>query len=289
MRQLKAYSFVNGQWFEGNPPIIGPISHASWLGSPVFDGARIFNNCSPDIFLHFQRLIKSAKNMLMEPPVKESELLNFTHDGLKFFPVGTDLYIRPLIWAENSMGLLRCEPESSNFCLTIVHMPMPEDCGFSACLSSFKKPAENSAPTDAKAACLYPNGARAIQEAVNLGFENAVMLDQNNNVAEFASANLFAVINGEIVTPKHNNTFLNGITRKRVLMLANEIGLKISERVISVDELDQASEIFNTGNFGKLMFVNKYNNRSLRRGPVYSRLREAYWDYSSSQNNLIFN
>ena len=154
MEQLKTYSFVNGAWVEGNPGVIGPMSHASWLGSPVFDGARIFDNFAPDLSHHFERVINSAKAMLMEPAVSVQELMGLVEDGMKFFPKSTDLYIRPLIWAEDSMGLLRCDPKSSKYCLTVVHMPLPDDTGFSACLSSFRKPTADSAPTDAKAACL---------------------------------------------------------------------------------------------------------------------------------------
>jgi branched-chain amino acid aminotransferase len=116
------------------------------------------------------------------------------------------------------------------------------------------------------------------------GFENAVMVDQEGKVAEFASANLFAVINGEIVTPRHNNTFLNGITRQRVMGLAKNIGLSVNERRVEPQELEEASEIFNTGNFGKLMYVNKYGDRSLSKGPIYRALRSAYWDFSLTQS-----
>lgn len=283
MEQLKSYSFFCGKWIEGNPPIIGPLSHGSWLGSPVFDGARIFDGFAPDLDKHCDRVIESAKNMLMTPPVSAEEIVSLTSEGLKLFPGHLDIYVRPLIWAESSMGLLRCDPYSAKFCLTIIHMPMPEDRGFSACLSNYRKPAADSAPTDAKAACLYPNGARAIQEASEKGFENAVMLDQEGYIAEFASANLFAVVNDEIITPEHNNTFLNGITRKRVLILARNLGFSISERKVKPEELEKASEIFNTGNFGKLMFVNRYQNKTLPKGPIYKALREAYWDFSSSQ------
>jgi branched-chain amino acid aminotransferase len=121
-----------------------------------------------------------------------------------------------------------------------------------------------------------------MQEAAEKGFENAVMLDQDGNVAEFASANLFAVIDDEIVTPKHNGTFLNGVTRKRMLKLATSIGLTVNERLIEPSELEKASEIFNTGNFGKLMYVNKYENRTLPKGPIYNMFRETYWDYALS-------
>ena len=280
MKQLDAFTYINGEWLEGNPPIIGPISHASWLGSPVFDGARAFDGMAPDLDLHCQRLIHSAEAMLMTSPVSAETIQEISLTGLKKFGSKEELYVRPLIWAEDSMGLLRCDPESARFCVTVVQMPMPEDVGFSACLSSFRRPAANSAPTDAKAACLYPNGARAMQEAYGRGFENAVVLDLDGDVAEFASANLFAVIDGELVTPETNGTFLNGITRQRVIALMTAIGFNVVERKIQPEELLTSSEIFSSGNFGKVMFVNRYENRTLEAGPVYKKVRQAYWDYA---------
>lgn len=280
MEQLDSLTYLDGKWIKGNPSIIGPISHASWLGSPVFDGARAFDGMAPDLDLHSQRVIESAKAMLMAPQITAEEIHQISLDGLKKFGPKEELYIRPLIWAEDSMGLLRCDPKSTRFCVTVVQMPLPEDVGFSACLSSFRRPATTTAPTDAKAACLYPNGARAMQEAYDKGYENAVTMDLEGNIAEFASANLFAVIEGEIVTPEANGTFLAGITRKRILTLMSEIGQKVVERKVLPEELMKASEIFNTGNFGKVMYVNQYENKSLKPGPVYRKLRKAYWDYS---------
>ena len=280
MKQLNSLTYIDDAWISGNPPIIGPISHGAWLGSPVFDGARAFDGMAPDLDLHCQRVINSAMFMLMNPPVSADRIQEISLTGLNKFGPNEELYIRPLIWAEDSMGLLRCNPESSRFCVTVVQMPMPEDSGFSACLSSFRRPASNSAPTDAKAACLYPNGARAMQEASDRGYENAVVLDQDGNVAEFTSANLFAVIDGELVTPQENGTFLSGITRKRVIHLMSEIGIKVIDRKIQPEELLTASEIFNTGNYGKVMFVNRYEDRDFQPGPIYRQVREAYWDYS---------
>lgn len=178
------------------------------------------------------------------------------------------------------MGLLRCDPDSTRFCVTVVQMPLPEDTGFSACLSTYRRPAANSAPTDAKAACLYPNGARAMQEAYDRGYENAVIMDLDGNVAEFASANLFAVVDGELVTPAANGTFLAGITRQRVLSLMSGTGFNVVEKKVSPEELMKASEIFNTGNFGKVMYVNRYEDRNFQPGPVYRKIRKAYWDYA---------
>jgi branched-chain amino acid aminotransferase len=136
------------------------------------------------------------------------------------------------------------------------------------------------APTDAKASCLYPNAGRAIAEARARGFDNAVMLDPMGNVAEFATANLFIVKDGVAVTPAPNGCFLNGITRQRVIKLLREKGQEVVEGRVTPQDLMEADEIFNTGNYGKVMPVIKYEDRELQPGPVYRMARELYWEFS---------
>ena len=135
------------------------------MGSPVFDGARAFDGMVPDLDKHCERLVDSTRRMLMTPPVTAEELLRISIDGIKKFKAGEDLYIRPLVWAEQSDGLLRCVADSARFCVTVVQMPMPPETGLSACMASERRPAPDTAPTDAKAACLYPNFARSMQKA----------------------------------------------------------------------------------------------------------------------------
>lgn len=281
MQQLKTWTFFDGEWLEGNPKFIGPLSHGSWMGSPVFDGARIFDGYAPDLMLHCERVVKSAEAMLMKSPVSAEKIYELTKTGAKKFG-SEDLYVRPLIWAEESMGLLRCNPDSAKFCLSVIEMPLPDDSGLSACISSFKKPDASSAPTDAKAACLYPNGARAMQEAISRGFQHAIMLDQNLKVAEFASANLFIVKDEVILTPKATGCFLAGITRSRVITLAKENGLKVVETDIEVDDVLNADEVFSTGNYSKLSYFNKIENKRMERGEIYKQLREIYFEFSKT-------
>ena len=102
MQQLSAWTFFEGKWFEGNPKFIGPLSHGSWMGSAVFDGARIFNGSAPDLMAHCERIIKSAEAMLMKSPVSANTIYELTKIGAKKFE-NKDLYVRPLIWAEESM------------------------------------------------------------------------------------------------------------------------------------------------------------------------------------------
>ena len=284
MKQLETINFFEDKWVEGNPRIIGPLSHGSWMGSPVFDGGRCFDGLAPDLMEHCERVIRSAKAMLMNPPISSTKIFDVAQIGIKKLGKKKDLYIRPLIWAEDSMGLLRCDPNSAKFCISIIEMPMPNEEGFSACITKYTRPTILSAPTDAKAACLYPNGARAMQYAFEKGFDNAIILDPLGNIAEFASSNLFSVINGELYTPEDNGTFLAGVTRKRVLELCKTLGITVHECKLTIEMLLNSSEIFSTGNYGKIMHLNKLDEKKFKPGVFFKKIKKAYWDYS---NNFI--
>jgi branched-chain amino acid aminotransferase len=278
-----ALSFIDGSWHEGNPPIIGPMTHAAWLGSVVFDGARAFEGVTPDLDRHCERCVQSAEIFGLKAILSAGEICEVALDGIKRFPPGTALYVRPMFFAEEHGGILQPDPESTRFVLTLAEAPMPPATGFSVGLSSYRRPTLESAPTDAKASCLYPNGARALKEVNARGFENAVMLDALGNVAEFATANLFMVRDGVCLTPYPNGTFLNGVTRQRVISLLRNDGVEVIETTIRPHELDQADEIFNTGNYGKVQPVTRYEGRELQPGPVFRRSRELYWDFAHSR------
>ena len=100
------------------------------------------------------------------------------------------------------------------------------------------------------------------------------------NVAELATANLWMAKEGAAHTPIVNGTFLNGITRQRVARLLEAAGIKVYERVITYEELLDADEVFSTGNYGKVMPITRLDGRDLQPGPVYTKARELYWDYS---------
>ena len=105
MKQLKTINFFEDKWVDNNPTIIGPLSHGSWMGSPVFDGGRCFDGFAPDLMEHCERVIRSAQAMLMNPPLSSVEIYEIAKIGIKKLGREKDLYIRPLIWAEDSMGL----------------------------------------------------------------------------------------------------------------------------------------------------------------------------------------
>jgi branched-chain amino acid aminotransferase len=271
-------SYFNGAWSEGNTPLFGAMDHSVWLGSSVFDGARAIRGRLPDLRPHLERVIRSAASLGMQCPLTVDQMEKLVHQGVARFPADAELYIRPLVFATE--GLLIPVPDQCAFVLTLFDAPMPPFTGFSACLSALRRPDATMAPTDAKASCLYANTTRALREAKERGYDNAVVCDSQGNVAEFASANLFFVsAAGEVVTPVLNGTFLAGITRARVIGLLKDAGVVVQERSVKPEELDSAREIFNTGNFGKVTPCVRYNDRALPVGPVATQARALYWRF----------
>ncbi|TWG65298.1 branched-chain amino acid aminotransferase [Aminobacter sp. J44] len=277
------WTYIEGDWYEGNVPVIGPRSHALWLGSSVFDGARWFEGIAPDLDLHCARINESATNLGLKPTVGVEEMVALTWEGIKKFDGKTAIYIRPTYWAEYGgyMGV-PANPDSTRFCLCLYESPMLPPSGFSITVSPFRRPTLETMPTNAKAGCLYPNNGRAILEARNRGFDNALVLDMLGNVAETASSNVFIVKDGVVMTPVANGTFLAGITRSRIIGLLREAGFKVVEKTLKVQDFLDADEIFSTGNHSKVVPIIKIEDRELQPGPVAKRARELYWQWAHS-------
>jgi len=277
-KSLPAWTWYEGRWHQGDIPVMTVQSPAAWLGHSVFDGARAFDGVAPDLDRHCARVMESARLFGLKPPVTAAEIERLAWEGMAKFPPGTTLYIRPLIWAGE--GFVLPDPDSTRFALTLEPMELPGFAGFSACLSPFRRPATDMAPTEAKAGCLYPNVARAQADAEKRGFETAIMLDPSGNVAEFASANLFIAKDGAVVTPAINGTFLNGITRQRVLKLLGEAGYSVEERRVTFADVLAADEVFATGNYAKVKPCIRVDERNYQTGPVATKARELYFAWA---------
>lgn len=277
----RTLTFVDGEWLEGNPGLLGPRSHAIWLGSSVFDGARWFEGLSPDLDRHAARVNASARALGLEPTVTAEEIVRLTNEGLQRFDGGTAVYIRPMYWAEDGgyMGV-PADPASTRFCLCLYESPMIASSGFTLGLSPFRRPTPESAPTLAKAGCLYPNSGRAILEAKARGFDNALIRDAVGNVAETGTSNIFMVRDGVVQTPVPNGTFLNGITRQRIIELLRADGVEVVERSLVPEDFLTADEIFSTGNHSKVVPVTRYEDREVAAGAVGARARELYWRFA---------
>jgi len=277
----KTWTFFDGDWHDGNAAIMGARSHATWLGSMVFDGARTFEGVTPDLDLHCARVNSSAASFLLKPSVAVEDWIALAKDGIRRFDRNTELYIRPMYWAETgSLGGVRHDPESTRWCLCVYEAPLPKPVGSAITLSPFRRPTADCAPVGAKAGCLYPNNARALIEAHNRGFDNCLMRDMLGNIAELGTANVFMAKDGVVYTPAANGTFLNGITRQRIIGLLRADGVTVVEKSMTYADFQTADEIFSSGNFSKVSPLTRIDDRELAPGPFYRRARARYWDFA---------
>lgn len=277
--------YFNGAWKEGPVPLMTSETNAAWLANTVFDGARAFEGVAPDLDRHCERVVRSARGLGLAPAKTPEEILDLALEGIGFFPHGTPLYIRPMFWAEK--GLVLFDAASTQFALVITRMPLPDPAaGFTCCLSPYRRPAPDQAPSHVKASCLSPLAAMAVADAKRRGFDNAVMRDPIGNVAELTAQNVMLVKDGVVHTPIPNGTFLNGITRQRVIGLLRDAGIDVIERTIRVDELNEADEIFSTGNHGKVVPCLRYEDRPLPAGPIAAKARELYWQFAHGAGAL---
>ena len=276
------WTYVDGEWVSGNPPLIGPVSHAMWLGSTVFDGARWFDGIAPDLDAHCRRVNRSAANMGMKATVSAEEIERLAWEGVKKFDGKTAIYIKPMYWAEHGLpgSVVAADPDSTRFALCLFEAPMHTAQPHSLTLSPFRRPTPECAMTDAKTGSLYPNSGRMILEARSRGFDNALVRDMNGNIVETASSNVFLVKDGVVFTPAANRTFLAGITRARVINLLREAGYEVREVTLSIEEFMDADEIFTSGNYSKVAPVNKLDSRELQEGPVARKALELYMDWA---------
>lgn len=281
MSEKNIWTYWRGDWHHGDTRVLGANSHATWLGSAVFDGARLFEGVTPDLDLHSTRVNASALALGLKPNFTGEEIAGLTMDGLAKFEPGTDVYIRPMYWAEDGdVGILPPDPESTDFALCLEEMPMVEPKGFTVTVTKFRRPTMEVMPVNAKAACLYANNARMVREAQSRGFQNALVCDANGNVAELATSNVFMVRGGEVFTPVPNGTFLNGITRQRVISLLRDAGVSVHEITLTINDFHEAEEIFSSGNISKVVPVIGFEGRSLPIGPVAKKARALYWDWA---------
>ncbi len=275
------WAWIDGDWQEGNVPIVGPRTHAMWLGSSVFDGARSFEGVMPDLDRHCERVNASAEALGLKATMSVEEMVGLTREGAGRFADDAALYIRPMYWAEHGGFMsVPADPDSTRFCLCLHETPMPQPTGMTLGLSPFRRPTIECMPTNAKAGCLYPNNGRAIMEAASRGFDNALVRDMLGNVAETATSNIFLVRDGAVFTPAPNGTFLAGITRSRIIDLLRQSGTDVHETTLSVDDFMTADELFSTGNYSKVVPVTGLEERTFQPGPVGTRARNLYWDWA---------
>src|SRR5258705_8487924 len=241
------WTWLDGEWHEGNVLVAGPRPHAFGLGPSFCEGPGAFEGVTPALARHCERLNASAVALDLKPTQSIETIMGLVKSGLKKFRSKEAIYIRPMYWAEDGGvggSSVPPNPETTRFLLCLYVSPMNPPKGFSITLSPFRRPSIETMPTNAKAGCLYPNNARCVMEAKSRGFDNALVLDLLGNVAEAGTSNLFMVKDGVVKTPALNGTFLAGITRRRTIELLCGAGVQVEETTLRVADFMDPDGIF---------------------------------------------
>ena len=278
-------TYFDGQWHDGDVAVMKAADHGSWLGSTVFDGARMVNGLTPDLDRHCARVNRSAEALMITPTVSTEDMVAIVQEGLAAYAPGTAVYIRPMYWALEG-DFLGVVPKlgAPGFAISLEAIPMAsEEASTTLTRTQFHRPVLADAVVNAKAGCLYPNNARMLAEARAKGFGNALVADALGNVAETATANVFMVRDGVVFTPVANGTFLAGITRARHIENLRADGVEVVEKVLSFADFHAADEVFLSGNMMKVTPVTGFDGTVYQTGPLTRRARALYWDWAASQ------
>ncbi|MBY6115126.1 branched-chain amino acid aminotransferase [Mameliella alba] len=277
-------TYFNGTWHEGDTMVMRAADHGAWLGSSVFDGARYVQGVTPDLMAHCARVNRSAEALMLRPTTSTEDMIAIVEDGLKAYSPDAAVYIRPMYWGiHGDVTAIVPQPEETGFAICLEEIPMaPESAAATLGRTRFRRPVMEDAVVNAKAGCLYPNNARMLAEVRARGFANALVADAMGNVAETATANVFMVRDGVVMTPIPNGTFLSGITRARHIANLRADGVEVVETVLTFKDFESADEVFMSGNMNKVTPVSGFEDKSYQVGPVTRRVRELYWDWALS-------
>lgn len=234
-------------WRECNAHV---LTHALHYGGAVFEGQRAYNGTIFKLKEHTERLFRSANILGYDIPYSQQEINDACMALLEKNNL-VNAYCRPIAWRGSEMMGVSAQQNTIHAAIAVWDWPSyfsPEARlkGLRLDISSWRRPAPDTAPTNAKASGLYMICTMSKHAAEKKGYDDALMFDYRGQVAEATGANIFFVQNGELHTPTPD-CFLNGITRQTVIELAKKRQIKVIERAIMPDELAGFEQAFLTG------------------------------------------
>jgi len=279
------------EWREANVHV---LTHTLHYGMGVFEGVRAYHtDQGAAIFRlkeHTDRLFDSAKIMRMDIPFSKEELIAAQKQAVRDNDLDS-AYLRPMcFYGSEGMGL-RADNLKVHAIVAAWEWGsyLGEDNmkkGLRIKTSSYTRHHVNISMCKAKANGHYINSMLALQEAMQDGYDEALLLDVDGFVAEGSGENFFLIKNGVIYTPELSSA-LNGITRHTVMTLAKDLGIEIIEKRITRDEVYIADEAFFSGTAAEVTPIREYDNRPIgsgTRGPITEKLQSLYFDVVHGRN-----
>jgi branched-chain amino acid aminotransferase len=266
--------WMNGEFVAWEDATVHVLTHGLHYGTGVFDSMRCYDGeLGPAVFRnaeHIERLIRSAELYYMPVPYSVEELRAaalelVARNGLR------SCYIRPLV--NRGYGQMGLNPLDASVDVTIACWEwgtyLGEEGmrdGVRAMVSSWRRISPDSLIPHAKASGQYLNNVLAKVESVNAGYQEAVLLDDHGHVCEGTGENIYVVRDGQIVTPGQHNSILDGITRRSIIQIAQDLGYTVIERDVARAELYLADEVFMSGTAAELVPVREVDNHRVGTG-----------------------
>ena len=286
--------WFNGQMVEWRDAKTHVLTHTLHYGMGVFEGVRAYETAEgPAIFRlqeHTKRLFNSAKILGMKLPYTQDEINQAHIDVVKANNL-LSCYFRPM--AYYGAAKLGVAPQADDVQVILAAWPwgayLGEEGmkrGIRVRVSSFTRHHPNIHMIKAKANGNYLNSILANTEATRDGYDEAILLDAQGYVAEGSGENIFVVNEGRLYTPALD-VALDGITRKSVIAIAEEMGLPVIEKRITRDELYAADEVFFTGTAAEVTPIREIDNREIgigERGPITTEIQQRYFDIVEGKN-----
>lgn len=288
------FIWFNGELVKWDDAQVHVASHVLHYGSSVFEGIRAYETeDGPAVFCldaHIDRLFNSSKIYRMEVPYTKEEIKQAIMETIKVNE-HKNCYIRPLIF--RGMNGLGVNPNGCPVGVTIITMewgaylgPEAIEQGVDVGVSSWGRMAPNTFPAAAKIGGQYINSQLIAMEAARHGYTEGIALDANGFVSEGSGENIFLVRDGVLFTPPLFSSILEGITRRCVINLAQDLGYEVREECIPREALYVAAEVFFTGTAAEITPIRSVDQIPVgagKRGPITKQLQEEFFGLSSGK------
>lgn len=286
---MSSYVYFSRQFVPFEQAKVGIMTHALNYGTGCFEGIRGYWNEEEEQLLlfrvpeHFHRMQKSARILRIALPHSISELCDIAAELVRRNGYREDVYVRPLAYKSSEVVGVRLHDLADGFAMYTVPFGkyLEIEKGIRCCISSWRRIDDNAIPARAKVTGLYVNSALAKTEAMEEGYDEAIVLTNEGHVCEGSAENIFVVSDGQLITPPVSENILVGITRSTLIQLArDELGITTVERPIDRSELYVADEVFLCGTGAQVSPVVEIDRRPIgdgQVGPLTSQLQKLYF------------
>ncbi|MFM8320530.1 MAG: branched-chain amino acid transaminase [Chloroflexota bacterium] len=293
---LPKFAYFQGKIVPYSDAKVGVLTHALNYGTAAFGGLRAYWNATDQqLYLfrpldHFKRFLTSARLLLMHFDLTPEDLAQRTVELLRAENHSGNMYVRPLAYkSDETIGVklhhLNCD-------ISIVAIPfelyIANDTGAHATFSSWRRVDDNMIPARGKISGAYANSAFIKTDAMQAGFDEALVLTHEGHISEGSAMNVFLVRDGVVYTPPVTENILEGITRRTAIeLLTAELGIGVVERPLDRTEAFLCEEMFMTGTAAQITAVTRIDHRPVGTGvmgPITSGLRQAFDRVVHAQN-----